>query len=484
MRKLKNVIAGRIITVLFFLIEIAFMGLIISTRMLPTMILIIIGLFLLIFGLIVHILTYTIRKKVRFTFGLLMAIVLTAVYVLGGKYIYDTTSALSGMSGVRTEISQVGIYVRTDDPAQALIDAKDYTFGIMERLDRKNTEVALSQLEDEFGEVVAFTSYEGLTEVIDALEKEEVGAVILNQAYITVLEEMEGYEDISSRIRELTVKSVETKIVEEETKDPENIKTMFISGIDTRGKLIAKSRSDVNIIAVANTDTKQMLLVSTPRDYFVPLSISDGVPDKLTHAGIYGVDVSMDTLGMLYDMNVQKYFRVNFGGFVKIIDALGGVDVTSDYDFRTGQYHFDQGMNHLNGDAALAFSRERYAFSGGDRQRGKNQMAVIKGVAHKAMSPELLKNYSSVLESVEGCFETNMEYKEIGKLVQQQLKDGGKWNIVTYSVDGTGAHKKPYSMSMNAYVMIPNEATVDKAKELIQKVKDGEVLSQEDMITG
>ena len=247
--------------------------------------------------------------------------------------------------------------------------------------------------------------------------------------------------------------------------------------------MTAKSRSDVNIIATVNTDTHEILLVSTPRDYFVPLSISGGAPDKLTHAGIYGIDVCMDTLGMLYNEDINYYFRINFAGFEQLIDALGGVTVYSDYDFdsknETG-YHFNQGENYLNGEQALVFSRERYAFKEGDRQRGKNQMAVIKGVINKALSPELLKNYSSVLSSIQGCFETNISYEEIARLLQQQLNNGGDWNIVSYSVNGTGATEKPYSMSQKAYVMVPDYNTVDKAKSLMEKVRNGEVVTQEE----
>ena len=153
---------------------------------------------------------------------------------------------------------------------------------------------------------------------------------------------MEGYADIEDKIRELDLLSVDVEIKTDDTAssddtakqtDPDNIIRLYISGIDTRGSAIINTRSDVNIIATINTDTKQMLLVSTPRDYFVPLSISNGVPDKLTHAGIYGIDVSMDTLGMLYDISLDDYFRVNFAGFIKIIDALGGVDVNSEEAF-------------------------------------------------------------------------------------------------------------------------------------------------------
>ena len=240
----------------------------------------------------------------------------------------------------------------------------------------------------------------------------------------------------------------------------------------------------MNIILTLNATTKQILMISTPRDYFVPLSISNGVPDKLTHAGIYGVNVCMDTLDMLYDININYYFRLNFAGFEQIIDALGGVNVNSDYDFDSGNttgYHFNKGENHLNGEQALVFARERYAFKEGDRQRGRNQMAVIQGVVDKATQPAFLKNYLSVLDSLDGAFETNVPYDVMASLVRKQLDEGGSWQVLSYSVDGTGDTQKPYSMSSKAYVMIPDQNTVDKAKVLMKKVREGFRLSEADV---
>ena len=264
----------------------------------------------------------------------------------------------------------------------------------------------------------------------------------------------------------------------------DEVYTIFVSGIDTRGGMTASSRSDVNIILTLNATTKQILMISTPRDYFVPLSISNGVPDKLTHAGIYGVNVCMDTLDMLYDIDINYYFRLNFAGFEQIIDALGGVNVNSDYDFDSGNttgYHFNKGENHLNGEQALVFARERYAFKEGDRQRGRNQMAVIQGVVDKATQPAFLKNYLSVLDSLDGAFETNVPYDVMASLVRKQLGEGGSWQVLSYSVDGTGDTQKPYSMSSKAYVMIPDQNTVDKAKVLMKKVREGFRLSEADV---
>ena len=252
--------------------------------------------------------------------------------------------------------------------------------------------------------------------------------------------------------------------------------------------IVEKSLTDVNIIATVNTATKQVLLVSTPRDYFVPLSISNGARDKLTHAGIYGIDVCMDTLGMLYDVDINYYFRVNFSGFEKIIDAVGGITVYSDYDFYSycsydeigKRLHYTRGENELDGTGALYFARERYAFPTGDRQRGENQMQVIKKVAEKLLSVELLKNYSSIMETVQDSFETTVPYSTISSIVRNQLKKGGEWNIVSYSVDGYGSTEAPYSLGgAYASVMIPNKETVETAKELIDKVISGETVSVE-----
>ena len=263
-----------------------------------------------------------------------------------------------------------------------------------------------------------------------------------------------------------------------------HVYTIYLSGIDTRGEMTASSLSDVNIILTVNTKTKQILLVSTPRDYYVPLSISGGVPDKLTHAGIYGVNVCIDTLEMLYNMEINYYFRINFAGFIKVIDALGGIEIQSDYEFNTQNargYRFEKGSNYVNGEEALAFCRERYSFAEGDRQRGRNQMYVIRGILDKVMKGEFLKNYFSVLDSLENCFETNVPYSLVSDLVQEQIKDQAKWSVLFYSVDGTGDNQKPYSMNQNAYVMIPDTDTVEKAELLMQKVRDDFLLSEADV---
>ena len=491
-RRRNDWIPGAVITIIVIMLSVVFMGLLAMTKMVPTIYMLIIGIVLAVIAAIIWLLVWHTRYTGRFIGGTVLAVIMIAILAFGGFYINKTRSAISNISGETTEVTQMAVYVKSDDAADSVEATAGYTYGILSSLDRENTDGAVAHLNSQFGTEVQTKEYAGLTELADGILNGEVNAMLLNSGYLSVYEDMDGYTDFSTKIKEVGTVDVESTIQSAEESTPiepittangGKVYTIYLSGIDTRGEMTAKSRSDVNIIATVNTDTHEILLVSTPRDYFVPLSISGGAPDKLTHAGIYGIDVCMDTLGMLYDIDINYYFRINFGGFVKVINALGGITVNSDYDFDSKNilgYHFNKGENYVNGEQALIFARERYAFQEGDRQRGKNQMEVIRGVVKKALSPEILTSYSSILSSLDGCFGTNITYEEIAQILQQQLTNGGDWTIVSYSVNGTGATEKPYSMSQKAYVMVPDYNTVDKAKSLMEKVRNGEVVTQEE----
>ena len=429
--------------------------------------------------------------RVRYFVGLIVSILISLILVVVNIAVNDLTGTLQTITDSTEETTRIGVYVRADDSAETISDAADYEFGIMSNLLLEDTNNAIEQIEAELEQEISVTKYEGMSSVADALLSEDCDAIILSEDFIDMLTEVEGYEDFDEQVKEIASYEWTEVVVlteddeEEEEEEDEETETvgregvfiMYISGIDTYGSVSTKSRSDVNILAVVNTNTHQVLLVSTPRDYYVELSISNGVKDKLTHAGIYGVSVSVDTLEMLYDTEIDYYFRINFTGFEELIDALGGITVYSQYSFSTGSYSFSSGYNYLDGTAALAFARERYSFASGDRQRGKNQMAVIEGVIDKLTSTAILNNFSGILEGLEGSFETNMPYSELSALVKQQLSDGGSWDVVTYSVDGTGTYSTTYSMNQSLYVMVPDESTVSTAKELINSVLANEVVS-------
>ena len=257
---------------------------------------------------------------------------------------------------------------------------------------------------------------------------------------------------------------------------------VYLSGVDNRGDLTEKARSDVNILAVVNPTTKQAALINTPRDYYVDLAGTDS-KDKLTHAGLYGVETSMATLGNLYGVDVEHYLRINFAGFINIIDAIGGVDVYSDQAFTSvgspGYYDpttFAEGWNHLDGKSALAFARERHAFASGDIQRGINQMKVIDAMLNKIKSPALLMGFSKIMDAAADCFVTSFSQDQISALVRMQLSDFAEWDIESYTVTGTSSSStKCYSAKgQKLYVMKPDDASVSKAKEMIASVLGGE----------
>ena len=263
------------------------------------------------------------------------------------------------------------------------------------------------------------------------------------------------------------------------TKEPFVI---YLSGVDTRGELTENARSDVNILAAVNPVTKRVALVNTPRDYYVDLAGTDS-KDKLTHAGLYGVETSMETLGNLYGVNVDHYIRINFAGFISIIDALGGVDVYSDQAFTSvgspGYYDpttFVEGWNHLDGKSALAFARERHAFASGDIQRGINQMKVIDAMLNKIKSPALLMGFSKIMDAASDCFVTSFSKDQISALVRMQLSDFAEWDIESYTVTGTSSSStKCYSAKgQKLYVMKPDDSSVSKAREMIASVLGGE----------
>ena len=249
--------------------------------------------------------------------------------------------------------------------------------------------------------------------------------------------------------------------------------TVYIQGIDKQG-LSYKSRCDVNILAVVNDNSRQCLLISTPRDYYVHMRDLGYRRDKLTHNGWFGVWSVMDTLKDLYNVQMNYYFRCDFSGFPRIIDAMGGVTVWCSKDFttRSGHYSFTKGENFMNGAEALAYARERYAFGGGDAVRGNHQMDIIKAVLNKVRSGAVLSNLGGVLSSLSGAFETNMSYDLIATLVREL--QNGSWNITSYLVGGAGSTEYSPMMGGNVYVMWPNYDQVGYGKSMIRRIYNGE----------
>ena len=299
--------------------------------------------------------------------------------------------------------------------------------------------------------------------------------MFINEAYKSNLdEEIEEFGTKTKVLDTITVKSKnKTKAKKVEvTKQSFNI---YVSGIDTYGKIGSVSRSDVNMIITVNPTTHQMLLTSIPRDYYVQLHGTTGLKDKLTHAGIYGVDKSITTLEDLFGVDINYYFRVNFSTLIKVVDTIGGIDIYSDKAFIPYTDHsvrIKLGNQHLNGKQALAFSRERYAYREGDRHRVQNQQTVITAIMNKMLSSKtLISKYDSLLNTFEGSFQTNMSTNELTSIIKRQLDKMPNWSIINQSVNGTDSSNFTYSApSQKAYVMEPDMNTVKAASEKIKEV--------------
>ena len=420
----------------------------------------------------------------------IVSLLLSGAMLYGVVAVNSVQSALSKIVGKMTETEITEVRVMNDNPATSMGDTKGYTFGYIADADTKNTQNILDEISKSFGTIKS-KEYSSMTALADALYDDEVDAILINQGYVDLLTEKDGYTDFRDQTRVLytytTTHEVDPIVPNTSiTKEPF---VVYCSGIDARvDDISAKSRSDVNILAVVNPTTKQILLVNTPRDYYLPLA-RNGELDKLTHAGLYGIDESMKVLGNLYGVQADYYVRVNFAGLVKIVDALGGVDIESDAnfscvpmetpdgngDYTYQKYSFTKGINHVNGSQALAFARERKAFADGDNRRGQHQMTVIKAIVNKACSSAVLTKYQELLKAASDAFITNMPYADISSLVQMQLGDMADWNITTYAVSGEGSTEYCYALGDKAWVMIKASSKVNTAKNMIQQVINGEV---------
>lgn len=453
-------------TGLLLIAEAALMILLSATQLIPSVYLVLGGVLSLVFCAVVFALTIQ-PKRGKVIGGAVLAGILIVISLVADYYVGRTLSAVRAVANAEVERATVTFYTLEDNSAQTLEDLAEGSFGILAQLDRTNTDATLQQVEQQHQLTLTTVEYANLTQLADALLNGEVDAIVLNEAYLPLYEDTPGYEDFASRLRQLSTQVVEHVVeTQPETDNSDPIVNILISGSDTRNSTIdSRGRSDVNILVSMNTQTHEILLLSTPRDYFVPLDVGvDNAYDKLTHAGIYGMDVLMGTLENLYGVQIDYYFRINFTGFVDVIDALGGIQVYSDYTFDARGAHFEQGWNTVNGEEALKFARERYAFKEGDRQRGDNQMEVIKGVLNKAMNPSVLASYPAILDSIQDCIDTSVPYDVLAALVRQQLSDNAQWTVESFSVNGSDAHSTTYSMNQELYVMIPDESTVEEAK--------------------
>lgn len=417
-------------------------------------------------GIIVLLITLVHFKKFTASFKSISLIILSLLIVSLNIYIFSagraTSSFLRAIEDKGYTYEEYSIVAKKDH--RISLANNNLASALLEN--DQNTDLVKTEVEKKTK--ATYKNYPEVTSLTMGVTKNEVDIATFKSSYMQLLEEnnLPFYQSVEV----LATFKIKVKVNTTGTKtDTTKPFVLYISGIDTYGKISSVSRSDVNILAVINPQTHKILLVNMPRDYYVQLHGTTGTRDKLTHAGIYGIDMSMNTLNDLYGVNIDYYMRVNFASLLNIVDSIGGVSVYSETAFKAGRHSFQAGYNDVNGEQALAFSRERHAFEEGDRMRGKNQQRVIEAIIHKLSTPASLVNYQSILGSFSGALQTNATSNEMSSLINQQLNSMRKWQVESISIDGTGRTAPTYSMgSLPLYVMEPDTSSLNTAKQKIR----------------
>lgn len=402
------------------------------------------------------------------------SLILIIIFTFVCLYSYGTIDFFNNIFDVGIRHDSYSVYVLKDSGYETIKDLDNKIIAISDK-NEEGTKKAIEKVSNKIGFNEAV--YDSISDALDSVIEKETDAVLALDSNIDIIkEDNNDYNDLKA-IYTFTITSKVKTLASKVDVSKDNF-VLYLSGIDTNGKVAAKARSDVNIILAVNPKKKKILMVNTPRDYYVKLHTKNAM-DKLTHAGVYGIEESVGTLEDLYDIKVDYYARVNFTTFVNIVEKLDGITVDVPVSFceqtssRTSdaQICLKKGSQTLNGEQALALARTRHTLAGGDRARGGNQMLVLEAIMNKAMSPSIIVKYNSLLSSVSDSVITNIDQKTITKLIKKQIKNNSNWTIEQYSVDGSDSRNVTYSTGRSkAYVMLPKEETVTEAKYKLDEI--------------
>ena len=461
-----KIIQWKIVLMIQALMSIVLAVLLIQLNVLPMMYIAIIIVIEILLGVGIFFLMRN-AQKVRLIVSHIISLVISIVLVIGCMAVSQGNSAIHGLTSDHTQTNRISLYVLDDSSYQELSDLKNQSIEanvndehMAEAIDALNKEVALS-----------IQGQEDYVQMSNDLYDQKTAGIYMNEAQSALFDEI--HEDFHEKTRVLYTYEI-TEEVEDFSKDvsvTQNAFNVFISGIDTTGPVSTVSRSDVNMIVTVNPQSKKILMTSIPRDYYITLA-NMGQKDKLTHAGLAGVENSVKTLENFLGIDINYYARVNFTSLIQMVDALGGIEVYSDQDIPKLGIH--EGINDMDGKKALSFSRERYSYKNGDNHRVQNQQKVLEAMINKMMSPAIITNYSSILDHIDGCFETNMTSDEITSLIKMQLSDMSSWDIQQIQLQGHGAMLTggAYMPGNRLYYMIPDEDSVSQCVAQIKEVQE------------
>lgn len=465
---------GRIITFILLIIVLILFGMIFSLNIIPLIYTIIA--FILALGIVFVLLMCNLSRKKGFRIiGYFFSILIILTSVIGEFYLYNTLGFLFSISDGNYEIKNYSVMVLKTNDYNKISDLENEKVG----LNASNSDELLKKAQDKIKKKVhlKYTTLEDLNTLIDCLMNNEVAGIILEKSELDLLkeEDSEKFNNLKE-IYKVEVKG-SIKDLQDQTNINEDSFNIYISGIDTFGKINSSSRSDVNMVVSINPKTEKILITWIPRDYYVFINNSN-YKDKLTHAGIYGIDSSIYAAEKLLNIDINYYVKVNFTSVIKVVDILGGITVYNeeaftgyDVDDNFKPYYFKKGNITLKGKEALVFVRERHHVTGGDLGRGKNQVKVLEALMKKAMSKDIIKKYNSLLNSLNGAFVTNMSTGSMTSFIKKELVSPRDWQITSNTLTGIDASEYTYTYKKTKlYVMKPKEESVNTAKQMIQEV--------------
>ena len=397
---------------------------------------------------------------------------ISLVGVFGFKQMIDITNRMN-QTAAFSEV-EMSIVVPKDS------DIKDVnqltTVQAPTKVDKNNVDTLMSALKKDKKVDVKVDDVASYQEAYDNLKSGKSKAMVLSGSYASLLESVDS--NYSSNLKTIYTYKIKKKNNNSAKQVDSKVFNIYISGIDTYGSISTVSHSDVNIIMTVNMNTHKILLTTTPRDAYV--KIPDGGADqydKLTHAGIYGVETSEKTLENLYGIKIDYYARINFTSFLKLIDQLGGVTVHNDQAFTSlhGKFDFPVGDIQMNSEQALGFVRERYSLDGGDNDRGKNQEKVISAIVNKLASLKSVSNFTSIVNNLQDSVQTNMSLDTINALANTQLDSGSKFTVTSQAVTGTGSTGQLTSYAMpnsSLYMMKLDDSSVESASQAIKNLME------------
>lgn len=409
------------------------------------------------------------NNKVIKGIGIFISIIILILNISITFISYKFNNFFDKITNISYETSNYLIIVLKDSKYDKIDDLPE--IGIIKNNIDKNYNKAIEKLNNDYK--VNYQEYDNILKLVNDFLNNSLSSILINENYLEIINEAnDNFKDNIKIIDTISIETINEDKNEIIDLNKINSFNIYISGIDTYGDISTVSRSDVNIIATVNLKDSKILLTNTPRDYYVSLAGTDGSKDKLTHAGTYGINTSIKTLENLYDTNIDYYIRVNFNSLISIVDSIGGIDIYSDQSLVTlnNKTYITEGWNHLDGYAALGYSRERYSYMDGDRHRGKNQQQVIEAIIKKVTSSNDLNNYLKLLNTLENSFQTNIDKKLINDFINLQIKNKYNWNIESISVTGYDSANYTYSYPGELlYVMEPDIESLEIAKTKIEE---------------